>query len=388
MRRTAQLAPGAEAVAAWSESGKVTVLLIDQSSEDIESIKRLLSRANISVKTATDLDMGLSLIDKEIEAIIMDLDLPYSQGFDTFEVVSDYSTTTPVIVLTKNQDKELALKAMRYGAQDYLFKETINSEVLVRSIRYAIERKALVEEQKSLKFGVGRSGADIERFLYVAATELSPPLESLMKHLRFLESGPAQVPSAKSLEEGRYLALKDSMAMQGIINDLLGFAKVGVEGRSFERFDMEEALHAALVELRPLMERTGTTLTQDPLPNVFGDRAQITLLLHNLIETAMQFRGTDPLQVRVSAREGPKEWKFTIKDNSVGIPEALQGLVHGDFVNVFAGATAREHPGAGIRILISKRVVERHGGSMSVLSEDMGGTAFHFTIPKERSGEP
>ncbi|MDW5562632.1 MAG: response regulator [Methanomassiliicoccus sp.] len=360
-------------------------MLIDQSDEDMDSIKRMLSGENISVKIATDLDMGLSLINQGADIIIMDLYLPYSHGYDTFEVVRDYSATIPIIVLTENQDKDLALKAIRYGAQDYLFKETINGEVLVRSIRYAIERKMLVEEQKAIKFGLSRSSTDVEQFTYVAANDLSHLLDSVLEQLQLFKSDLAQRPPAKSTE-GYNIAQESATTMRGIIDDLFGFSRVVVEGRPFERFSVEEALLTALDELRSLIDRTGAAVTHDPLPTIIGDRSQITLLLRNLIDTAIRFRGKGPLQIRVSTREDPKVWAFSVKDNGTGTPESLQDLVSGDFNSMFAGVAAKEHPGAGIKLIISKRVVERHGGIMKIVSVAEKGTATYFTIPKEYPG--
>ena len=73
--------------------------------------------------------------------VILDLSLPDSFGFDTFAKVYAHSPAVPIIVLTGNDDDQLALAAVKHGAQDYLVKNRLDRELLVRSMRYSIERK-------------------------------------------------------------------------------------------------------------------------------------------------------------------------------------------------------------------------------------------------------
>lgn len=384
MKQTETTASAAEGSTPGRGPGTVTVLLIDENTEDIELIEQILSGEDIAVKAATDLDMGLSLINREIDLIILDLDLPYSQGYDTFEVVSDYSTRTPMIVLTRNENKELAQKAMRHGAQDYLFKRTVNGEVLVRSIRYAIERRKLVEEQKAIKSGLIESGADIERFVYVAAHDLKQPLGSVISHLQRLQPDQAENRLDETAEEDVSSALEGAARMQEMIADLTEFSQIGIEGSMFGPVDLEEVLAAVIEKDGAKIDRAGASITHDPLPALFGDKMQLTLLLHNLLDDAMIFRGSEPLQVHFSADEGKKEWSFSVKDNGRGMPEQYLDLVIGRFERLSATSAAGEYPGVGIDLIISKRIVERHGGDLWIDSKDGKGTIYHFTILKEQ----
>lgn len=370
------------AEAGRTEREAVTVLLIDESDEDIASINQMLSGENFTVKVARDLDMGLSLVNKGIDLIILDLYLPNSQGYDTFEVVSDYSANIPMMVLTRNLDKDLALKAMRYGAQDYLFKETINGEVLTRSIRYAIERKKLVEEQKAIKLGLFEYSADIERFAFVTAQDLKQPLDAVIGHLQRLRPHHAERPLDGDAEENISLALDGAWRMQGMITDLLEYSRIGAEGGPIGPVDMEEVLAAFLQEQRSVIDQAGVIVTHDPLPTIRGDRAQLALLLHKLVDNVIRFRGTSPVRVHISAHEGPREWSFSFKGEGITVPDQLQDMVGGRFERLFAASAAGGYPGAGIDLIISKRIVERLGGSLWIDPLE-GKTIYHFTIPKE-----
>lgn len=383
MKQTGQSRPMIKAGVTGREPGPVTVLLIDENAEDNVQIKQMLLGENITVKVATDVDMGLSLMDKSIDLVILDLYLPYSQGYDTYEVISDNSIRIPMIVLTRNQDKDLAQKAMHHGAQDYLFKETINGEVLVRSIRYAIERKKLVEEQSAIKYGIIGASADIEQFGYVVAHDLKLPLKVVIEHLQLLQSDHASKIMDKTTEENISLALDGAARMQEMITDLVEYSKVGMEGRSFDPVKMEDVLAAVLKKRGELIERAKVIVTHDPLPTILADRTQMTLLLNKLLDNAIRFRGTRPMLVHISAGEGPTEWSFSVKDNGTGIPEQFQDMVRGEFKGLFIESATGDFPGAGIDLIISKRIVERHGGSLWVDSEGGKWSMYRFIIPKE-----
>ena len=86
-----------------------------------------------------------------IDAVLLDLSLPDSQGFDTFVKTHTQAAQVPIIVLSGLDDEELAGKAVREGAQDYLVKGNVDSNLLVRALRYAVERKKAEEAKAKLE---------------------------------------------------------------------------------------------------------------------------------------------------------------------------------------------------------------------------------------------
>ena len=121
------------------------ILLIEDNPGDARLVKEALADAGGSVFRLVwkkDLLKGLEHLKKNpVDAILLDLTLPDSTGLATFEKVHSQAPQTAIILLTGFQDEEQAAKAVRAGAQDYLVKGKANGELLVRSIRYAIERK-------------------------------------------------------------------------------------------------------------------------------------------------------------------------------------------------------------------------------------------------------
>lgn len=122
-----------------------TVLVIEDNPGDVGLIRRMLTEADEApfvLWVADCLSDGLAqLAARHVDIVLLDLGLPDSQGIDTFLRVQDVSPRSPVIVLSGMTDRDLAVVAVRAGAQDYLVKSHVTGPLLGRAIRYAIERK-------------------------------------------------------------------------------------------------------------------------------------------------------------------------------------------------------------------------------------------------------
>jgi diguanylate cyclase (GGDEF)-like protein len=127
-----------------------TVLLIEDNPGDARLIREMLAEepaAPFEVLSVDRLSAGLAALSGgKPRVVLLDLSLPDSQGLETFAKVYAHSPRTPIIVLTGNDDQELALSAVKTGAQDYLVKGKIDRELLLRAMQYSIERKRYQEE--------------------------------------------------------------------------------------------------------------------------------------------------------------------------------------------------------------------------------------------------
>ncbi len=118
------------------------LLLIDDSPSDAALVRRYLAESPFQVTVADGLSVGLQQLEQGgVDAVLLDLCLPDSDGIDTIVQVRKSAAHIPIVVLTGMENEELAVRAVQEGAQDYLVKNKINADVLVRSIRYAIERQ-------------------------------------------------------------------------------------------------------------------------------------------------------------------------------------------------------------------------------------------------------
>ena len=135
----------------------IKILLIEDDPGDVEILRLILGYVDddvwIDMTHADRLSAAMKISEKDsFDVILADLSLPDSCGLETFVAVHKQFPNTPTIVLTGLADKNIALEAIRRGAQDYLSKNNIsNKTLLVRSILYSIERqKLLVELEKRM----------------------------------------------------------------------------------------------------------------------------------------------------------------------------------------------------------------------------------------------
>lgn len=131
------------------EHQKTKVLLIEDDLSTAEIVKAMVGEEThlFDLVWADSLEAGLQRVSEgDIELVLLDFGLPDSEGLDTFLRMHDQAPNVAIIPLTGTGDESLALKAVQLGAQDYLFKTSVNKQVLLRAMRYAVERKRIEEE--------------------------------------------------------------------------------------------------------------------------------------------------------------------------------------------------------------------------------------------------
>ncbi|MEH1943888.1 MAG: response regulator [Nostoc sp.] len=123
----------------------IKVLLVEDNPGDVFLLQEFLKEVTtvvIELMPVEKLSEALNYLAKELfDVILLDLSLPDSQGLETFVIAHHQAKATPIIVLTGIDDETLAIRAMQEGAQDYLVKGQVTGDLLVRSMRYAIERQ-------------------------------------------------------------------------------------------------------------------------------------------------------------------------------------------------------------------------------------------------------
>jgi light-regulated signal transduction histidine kinase (bacteriophytochrome) len=222
-----------------------------------------------------------------------------------------------------------------------------------------------------------RVRADQEQFVYAASHDLQEPLRAIRGFAQLLQRRCHGKLDAES-EEFLGFLLDGVERMQQMVNDLLAYSRVGSRAESPAAVDANTAADEAAASLQTATLQSGGRVTRDALPTVCADRRELVLLLEHLISNGIKFCGDDPPDVHVSAAKAEDAWRFSVRDNGIGIDPK-----HADQVFViFRRLHGREdYPGTGIGLALCKRIVERHGGRIWVESEPGEGSTFYFTIP-------
>lgn len=174
-------------------------------------------------------------------------------------------------------------------------------------------------------------------------------------------------------------AVDGASRMQRLIEDLLAYSRVGTKGQGLVPTSSEEALGQALLNLRGSIETSGAVVTHDPLPSVRADEMQLTQLFQNLVGNAIKYQSPGIPRVHISATKpgGEKKWTFAVKDNGLGIDPQYFDRIFGMFQRLHR---RDEFAGTGIGLAICKKIVERHGGTISVESAPGKGSTFRFAL--------
>ncbi len=138
-----------------SAAAPLDVLLIEDDVRDAELIRGAFRDGprRVNVEQTDRLDAGLRRVhERRFDLILLEVSLEDGSGFDTVVALCAHAPSTPIIVLTRVDDEDLATQAVQAGAQDFLIKAQITTNILFRSVRYAIDRQSLIERLRSLSF--------------------------------------------------------------------------------------------------------------------------------------------------------------------------------------------------------------------------------------------
>jgi signal transduction histidine kinase len=220
-----------------------------------------------------------------------------------------------------------------------------------------------------------RSNAELDQFAAVTSHDLKEPLQTVTVFAGLLDRD-----YRDRLDDSGKTFLDSILAgtdrMRTLIRDLLEYSRVGHGELQSEPVPADEVLDRARDNLAARIAEKGASLTADPLPTVSGDAKQLTQVFQNLLSNALKFSDDDVPEVHVSANLFPGEWRFSVRDNGIGIDPSQAERIFQPFARLGA---AKE--GTGIGLAICQKIVEHHGGRIWVESRPGAGSVFHFTIP-------
>jgi light-regulated signal transduction histidine kinase (bacteriophytochrome) len=177
-------------------------------------------------------------------------------------------------------------------------------------------------------------------------------------------------------------AVDGANRMQRLIQDLLTYSRVGTKGRDLIDTSSEEAFQQAITNLRPSIEESKALVTHDPLPAVLADEMQLIQLFQNLVGNAIKYQRPGVPRIHVSAaRNDGERWVFSVQDNGLGIESKYFERIFGMFQRLHK---REEFDGTGIGLAICKKIVERHGSSISVDSQLGEGSIFRFALAESQ----
>ena len=261
--------------------------------------------------------------------------------------------------------------------------ESAEGTLVTAAIRDITTRKKAEEELLQKVEELNRSNIELGQFAYIASHDLQEPLRMVASYTQLL-SRRYKGKLDSDADEFIAFAVDGATRMQRLIQDLLAYSRVGTKGKELRETSSEESLGQAIINLRGAIQETGALVTHDPLPPVMADERQLTQLFQNLVGNAIKYQNPGVPKVHISAaKNGGKQWIFSVQDNGLGIDPQYFERIFGMFQRLHK---REEFAGTGIGLAICKKIVERHGGNISVESQPGEGATFRFGLtPSERA---
>ena len=293
------------------------------------------------------------------------------------------STTRPI------RDLKLAVERFVSGDMEYRVNTGRKDElgVLAGSFNHMAEklseeisgREQAQENLKQVVEELERSNKELEQLAYVASHDLQEPLRMVASYVQLLQRRYKDKIDDDANDFIAY-AVDGAKRMQGLINDLLSYSRVGSRGKDFDPIDCETVLDRVVCNLEASIKGSGAVVTHDSIPTVMADRSQIVQLFQNLIGNAIKYCNEDIPSIHISAKENGKDIIFSVNDNGIGIDPQYYERIFTIFQRLHG---KEEYSGTGIGLAICKKIVKRHGGRIWLESQPGKGATFYFTIPKK-----
>jgi phosphoserine phosphatase RsbU/P len=317
-----------------------------------------------------------------VDLVLLDLNLPDSQGLDTLAELQRERPGVPVVVLTGLNDEELAVKAVQAGAQDYLPKEVFDGGLLARLIRHAIERHQIGVELERAQSEQLRLR---DQFLTHVSHELRTPLAAMHQFLDILADG---IAGRLSDEQLGYVqrTLRNARQLEAMVAELLEAVRAQNDKLAVEpqRVDLAPLLLEDAVSGfagRAEAKRIRLTAEVRPgLPAVHADPLRVGQVLGNLIDNALKFT-PEGGEVRVSALTDDGAVRIEVTDSGPGVPPEAAERVFERLWQADAPDARPSRRGLGLGLHICRELVVRQGGRIWVDARPDRGATFAFTLP-------
>lgn len=354
----------------------IRVLVVDDNPEDRGTYRRFLTQATddeYEIKEVELLDDARDAIAEwKPSCVMLDYRLPDGDGVELLSELVDSHGKLPMafLVLTGQGDEQIAVAAMKLGVRDYLNKNRLNANALLRAIRNAVR-------QDTLERDLERAVENTREFAAAAAHDLKSPLRRIVHNIKVLDqsAGPRLLP-----EERMRLAKLTAQAerMQALIDGILEYASSRRDCAVRTPVDLRRVLGEALGNLAREIEGSKAEITSGDLPTVTGAEAPLIQVLQNLVANAMKFSAPERPKVQVEAEEHGERWLIRVRDEGPGIASDDLEQVFQPLKRCHDGGYA----GYGLGLATCRRIVESHGGRIWVESELGKGTAVCFTLER------
>ena len=371
------------------------ILIVDDQEANTVLLENFLKMNGFSeFKSLNDSRKAIEEIENYApDLLLLDVMMPYVSGIDILTMLhtaGKLNGPMRVMVLTADATKETLKQVLNSGAHDMLRKPFDFVELELR-IRNLLQTNSIMKQLNDQSLHLSElvhhrtaellnKNEELEQFIYVASHDTQEPLRMIIGFLQLIEKKYSSVIDEKG-KEYIHFALTGADRMKRLIKEMLDFSRADKSIlNDLEDVNTSEVLEDVKVGLGRAIEKLGAQLNYENMPFVKGVSAPIRQVFHNLINNAITYQPKDQQPIiNISQQQDAHEIRIYIADNGIGIAEKDQKRVF----DIFTRLHRREdYDGSGLGLSLSKKLMEKMGGSISLKSELGKGCEFCLHFPK------
>jgi len=395
------------------EIPQASILLVDDRPENLLALRAILEPLDCTLIEAHSGTQALKyLLGHEFALILMDVQMPGLDGFETAELIKEREKTRhiPIIFVTAlSKEQHYVFRGYTSGAVDYISKpfdpDILRSKVAIFVELWtrgeALQRQAglvarheqlereheLAQRERALAEKASRAKSE---FIAGISHELRTPLNAILGFSKLLLN-----PRVGPLNEDQRTYTQDVVHsaehLLGLINDILDLSKIEAGKMTLDegQWSVPEMLESSLVIVRDRALEHALRLSLEVAPEaaaigpLAGDPRKIKQVLFNLLSNAVKFTlngGSIVASAQVEEDDGLKWIEISVRDSGIGIAPENQERIFAAFEQVDSSYT-RSQQGTGLGLALTKRIVEMHGGTIELRSTLGQGSTFCFRLP-------
>jgi signal transduction histidine kinase len=359
------------------------VLHVEDNPADSRLIDVELRRGGFEVvshRVDTAAAMAAALERETWSLIVSDYRMPSFDAPAALEVLKRSGRDIPFVIVSGSIGEETAVETLKNGAADFIIKD--NLARLVPAVERELADAQARKERREAFAALEEAVKVRDEFISLASHELTTPLAAVRLQLQGLLRGlgDGDEPPA-DLRTRLESAARNADRLSRLIEQLLEITRL-TSGRldlALTPCDFAAIVRASVETHSKQALRAGTGIVVSAPPSLPGrwDRERLRVMVGNLLDNAIRYGGQEP--VAVAVEDAGKSVRLSVRDHGIGIASEDQERIFDRFQRAVSG---EHYAGLGLGLWLSRRIVESHGGTISVESAPGSGSNFVVTLPK------
>lgn len=367
----------------------MTVLVVEDATVARQMISSCVRQLGVDVKDVHDGNRALELLRKQptsVDLVLTDFHMAEMNGDELcLRIRQELGLKDlPVIVISGTSEPEAKLHLFRIGATDFLEKPFIKEELIAR-LNVHLKRQQLDRNLRANLVRLKELDKLKDEFLAVCSHDLRSPLSGILGFTQLLMKDPEMSPAKQDMlhrimSAGKYVL--------ELVNDILdlGRAQAEKESMEFQPLNPLTILRQCLGNFRPSADNKHITLSlsEDPAAansTILGNHTALSRIYTNIISNAIKFTPEGgKVTLRTSLDSSGQALVIECTDSGIGIPESMMSKLFSRYSKVSRQGTHGER-GTGLGLIITRELIESHGGQLTVRSREHQGSTFTITLP-------